>query len=206
MHSKSSSRNSFSTLRRFARQAQESRVQHRCELCSVALPAQHQHLLNLSSRVLVCTCQACAMLFSEQTEKYRPIPRQAYTLPTFQMSNAEWESLAIPISLAFLFYDSSTAKVTAMYPSPAGATESLLSLETWQELVQDNPVLAEMEPDVEALLVNRVQGAQEYFIAPIDKCYELVGLIRANWRGLSGGAEVWDQIGRFYTRLKEQSN
>jgi hypothetical protein len=127
-------------------------------------------------------------------------------LPEFRLAEARWDSLLIPVGMAFFFHSTPAGRVMAFYPSPAGATESLLSLETWQELVQDNPVLAEMEPDVEALLVNRVQGAQEYFIAPIDKCYELVGLIRANWRGLSGGTEVWDQIGKFYTKLKEQSN
>jgi hypothetical protein len=63
-----------------------------------------------------------------------------------------------------------------------------------------------MEPDTEALLVNRVKGEREYYIAPIDECYKLVGLIRSSWRGLSGGTEVWEEIGKFFAELKEKSN
>ena len=201
----SSRGNSFSTLRRFARQAQKSRAQHRCELCSVALPAQHQHLLDLSSRALVCGCQACTLLFSEQTEKYRPIPRQTFSLPGFQMSDGEWDSFAIPISLAFLYYDSSAKKMIAMYPSPAGATQSLLSLETWETLVMNNPILLEMIPDVQALLVNRIRGEANYYLVPIDECFRLVGLIRIHWRGLSGGSEVWQEIEQFFAALNKKA-
>ncbi len=46
----------------------------------------------------------------------------------------------------------------AYYPSPMGATESLLRLEAWKELEAANPVLATLEPDVEALLVDRRSG------------------------------------------------
>ena len=94
----------------------------------------------------------------------------------------------------------------ALYPSPAGPTESLLALDSWDEIVRDNPALREMEPDVEALLVNRVGGAGEYYIVPIDECYKLVGLIRAHWRGLSGGTEVWREIKGFYASLSERAD
>ena len=40
---------------------------------------------------------------------------------------------------------------------------------------------------------------------PIDECFKLVGLIRIHWRGLSGGTEVWEEIGRFFTSLNERS-
>ena len=108
----------------------------------------------------------------------------------------------LPINLAFFYHDSVQNRVLAMYPSPAGATESLLSLQAWCELEADNPALQKMEPDVEALLVNRIGATQEYFLVPIDECYRLVGLIRANWRGLSGGTEVWKEIKGFFDRLK----
>ena len=91
----------------------------------------------------------------------------------------------------------------AFYPSPAGATESLLPLSTWEELVAGNPVLSDMQPDVEALLVNPVKSP-EYYIAPIDICYELVGLIRVHWKGFSGGDEVWARLDEFFDRLKSQ--
>ena len=59
-------------------------------------------------------------------------------------------------------------RVMAFYPSPAGSTESMLSLDAWTELATDNPVLEEMHADVEALLVNRLAEPPEYYLAPID--------------------------------------
>ncbi len=75
--------------------------------------------------------------------------------------------------------------------------ESLLTFESWQEIAAENEILQKMESDVEALLVNRVGDKREYFIAPIDECYKLVGIIRSNWRGLSGGTEAWQKINDF---------
>ncbi len=96
-------------------------------------------------------------------------------------------------------------RVVAFYPSPMGPTESLLKLSAWEKLERCNAVLKGMERDVEALLVNRVRGAREHFLVPMDECYSLVGLIRMNWRGLSGGQEVWEEIGRFFEELRERS-
>ena len=78
----------------------------------------------------------------------------------------------------------------------------MLSLEGWEQLVADNPLLGRLEPDVEALLINRIGGARDHYIAPIDRCFELVGLIRISWRGLSGGQEVWDRIANFFAELR----
>ena len=118
------------------------------------------------------------------------------------MTDLEWEALMLPINLAFFYQDGAAEKVLAMYPSPAGATESLLSLESWTEIVSKNPKLQRMEPDVEALLVNRMGAVKEYFLVPIDECYRFVGLIRTHWRGLSGGNEVWKQMREFFSQLK----
>lgn len=127
------------------------------------------------------------------------------------MTDAQWDSLMIPIRLAFFFYSTPDNRVVALYPSPAGPTESLLGLESWNEIVGDNPALENMEPDVEALLVNRVgrdrgQAEPEYYLVPVDECYKLVGLIRAHWRGLSGGTEVWESIRQFFESLNKRSN
>jgi hypothetical protein len=89
--------------------------------------------------------------------------------------------------------------------------ESLLPLDAWNEIVEQNAALNHLRPDIEALLVNRVGHAHElccaeYYIAPIDECYRLVGLIRANWKGLSGGTEVWGEIGRFFTDLRSRAD
>jgi hypothetical protein len=137
--------------------------------------------------------------------RFKVIPREPRALPDFQMSDAEWENLALPISLAFFFYHTPQQKMVAMYPSPAGATESLLPLMAWDSLVRQNRALQTLEADVEALLINRVADKREHFIVPIDKCFELVGTIRLHWRGLSGGEEVWRAIDEFFARLKQST-
>jgi hypothetical protein len=126
-------------------------------------------------------------------------------LPDFQMSDAQWQNLAIPINLAFLFTSTSADRVMAVYPSPAGGTQSLPSLEAWSELMGFNPVLGELASDVEALLVNRADGAREYYRAPIDECYKLVGLVRSRWRGFTGGVDLWNDIAEYFASLKARS-
>ncbi len=65
-----------------------------------------------------------------------------------------------------------------------------------------NPVLKELEPDAEALIVNRMSDTPAYAIAPIDRCYMLVGLVKASWEGISGGAGVEQAIERYFDDLR----
>jgi hypothetical protein len=132
------------------------------------------------------------------------VPREGRSLENFQLTDAEWDALMIPIDMAFFFRSTPAGKVVAIYPGPAGATESLLSLGAWEKIVENNPELSSMEPDVEALLVNRISDERKYYIVPIDQCYKLVGLIRTRWQGFSGGSEVRQQINIFFAELKEQ--
>lgn len=118
------------------------------------------------------------------------------------MADQQWDALYIPVGMAFLFPSTGEKPVMAFYPGPAGATESLLDLAGWEALAQDNPVLRDLVPDVEALLINRIKQAREYFIVPIDSCYQLVGLIRSSWRGLSGGTEAQEAIAAFFEDLR----
>jgi hypothetical protein len=182
------------SLRRFL----PGRRVERCELCGVELAKQHGHLLDVKTRRLSCACEACRVLFEHRgAANYRRVGRDVRRLADFRMTDAEWESLRIPIGLAF--FVSIEGHMTAFYPGPAGPTESLLPLDAW------SPAMPAIEPDVEALLVNRIGPARDYFVVPIDRCYELAGLIRLHWRGLSGGEEVWREIGLFFDGLREAS-
>lgn len=175
-------------------------------MCALALGREHRHLLEVANRKITCSCDPCALRFTDVVGgRFKLIPRDARTLPDFRIEDGQWDDLAVPINLVFFFHDSVAGKLTALYPGPAGVTESLLRLNAWQTLVEQNPALGRLAPDVEALLVNRVGETREYFIAPIDLCFELVGLIRLHWRGLSGGNEVWGEIGEFFARLKARS-
>jgi hypothetical protein len=198
----------FATLRQFARKRAPV---ERCEMCSRELAPEHQHLVEPTTRKLICACEACAILFDGKSgTKYKRVPRRVQFLADFQLSDAQWDGLTVPIDMAFFFKSTPHGKVIALYPSPAGPTESLLSLETWDEVELANPILKTMEADVTALLVNRVghnrgSAAAEYYLVPIDECYKLVGLIRSYWRGLSGGTEVWREIGAFFTALRRRA-
>jgi hypothetical protein len=193
----------LASLRRFARPPD---VREHCELCSAELADEHAHLVELTTRRLCCACDACAILFSNQAAvRYRRVPRRNEFLPNFRLEDMQWESLNVPINLAFFLNSTSAGRVVAFYPSPGGAMESLPSPEAWQALVDTNPILRELEPDVEALLVNRLSPAAECYRAGIDKCYELVGLVRTHWRGFSGGDTVWQEIRRFFDALQEHA-
>ncbi len=191
---------SLSALRKFVRPREP---QERCDTCGAALKGEHAHNFDPVSRRIRCACSSCAVLY---VTVYKPIPRRVRALPDFQMSDSQWDDLVIPISLAFFTYSTPAQKVIALYPGPAGAAESLLRLDAWEDIRNANPELQGMQPDVEALLVNRVGEAHDYFLAPIDDCYKLVGLIRLHWRGLSGGAVVWGEIAHFFDELRRKED
>jgi uncharacterized protein DUF5947 len=187
--------------------AAEARVEH-CDLCGVGLPADHRHLLDRASGALNCACQACALLFEREGAGgggYALVPRRVLVLDDFRMTDEQWDDLMIPVNMAFICRGTQAGRAVAYYPGPMGATASQLSLDHWETLVAANPVLNEMAPDVEALLINRVREAREHYLVPIDACYELAGLIRTRWKGLGGGQEVWQAIEEFFTALRAKA-
>ena len=193
----------LASLRRFVR---PRAARERCELCDAELADDHSHLVEPSTRRLVCACEACSILFSGQGgARFRRVPRRVRFLPEFRLTDEAWAGLNLPIDLAFFVFSTPQDRVVALYPSPAGATEVTVTPEAWEELMADNPVLRDFEPGAEGLLVNRVGEASECYRVGIDECYRLVGLIRTHWRGLSGGAAVWGHIHGFFADLKERS-
>jgi hypothetical protein len=194
--------NPLDVLRRYAK-PRPAPAAEQCDFCSVPLGAQHRHLIECGTRKIICACDACALRFDNVVGKYKLIPRDTRRLTGFQMTDVQWESFSLPIQLAFFYRDSGANKVVALYPSPGGATESLLPVSSWESVVTCNPVLHGMQADVEALLVDRLNDARGYYLAPIDVCFELVGLIRLHWRGFSGGDKVWQEIANYFARLNE---
>jgi hypothetical protein len=197
-------------LRTLARQTtveHEARLE-RCELCGAPIEPEHRHLMDLRNRELMCTCRPCAILFDRReagADHYRLVGDRRLRIEDLELDDAMWEELRLPVDMAFFLHDGAAGRVRAFYPSPMGPTESQLELDAWQELETANPVLATLEPDVEALLVNRSLGARQHWIVPIDECYELVGLIRTTWRGFTGGSEVWQGIRQRFEELDRRS-
>jgi hypothetical protein len=174
-------------------------AEERCELCNAPIPAAHRHMLELSSRELVCACRPCSVLFDRDGAgggRYKLVPERRLRLDAFAIDDLAWEELRIPVDMAFFFYSSAAERVLAYYPGP---------LDAWRDIERENPILAELEPDVEALLVNRVGEQHGHWLVPLDDCYSLVGLIRTRWKGLAGGKQVWQVIERFFADLDHRS-
>ena len=183
----------------------------RCELCAAPLPATHRHLMDLRSRELLCACRACVVLFDDAGAgaagggHFRLVPDRRIALPDLVLDDVMWDELRLPVDIAFFFRSSAAERVQAFYPGPMGATESLLTFDAWAAIEDANPVLRTLVPDVEALLVDRARDRRRYWIAPIDDCFALVGLIRTHWRGVTGGSDVWEQIQAFFDALSRRS-
>ncbi len=197
-------------LRGLRERGERSDGEERCEMCATPIADFHGHVVNVESRSLLCTCRACTLLFTQQGAargRFRAVPERSVFVPDFQLSEARWEEFQIPVRIAFFFHNSALGRIAAFYPSPAGATESLLPLEEWRELEAENPILGGLEPDVEALLVwgPRERDGFDCLLAPIDTCYELTGIVRRTWRGFDGGEEAHAAIRGFFERVRARS-
>ncbi len=180
----------------------------RCEMCAESIGEWHGHVVNIESRALMCTCRPCALLFTQDGAaggRFKAVPERYRYAADVPLAEATWDSIGIPVAMAFFFTNSAMDQTVAFYPSPAGATESLLSLEAWKDLLAATPTMADLKPDVEALLVRKSQKGFECFAVPIDACYQLVGLVRMYWKGFDGGEEAWTAINEFFDGLRERS-
>jgi Family of unknown function (DUF5947) len=196
----------------------------KCELCATGIPAEHGHLADLDHASLLCACRACYLLFTKHEAvrgRFRAVPDRYVTDPDHPLSVAEWDELEIPVGLAFFLRSSRAGTVTGFYPSPAGATECRLDLAAWARLTAAHRLLADAEPDVEAVLITRASAAApgsaasagssvpatpvECFVVPIDACYELAGRMRLHWRGFDGGAEARQAIADFLDGVRSRA-
>jgi hypothetical protein len=173
----------LASLRRLARK----RPTERCDMCSSVVAGDHDHVVDLQSRALMCACRPCYLLFADSDAHlhYRAVPGRYQALESVP-------DLDVPVSLYFAFRNSVDECVVVCYPGPAGTTESTLLPAT---------DLPGVRPDVEAVLVHDDAA----YLVPIDACYELTGRLRTVWRGFDGGREAREEISRFFTRVRERS-
>ncbi len=194
----------------------------RCEMCHTVLDGRHGHLVDMDKRSLSCACRACYLLFTHEGAaggRYRAVPERVSHDPGRPLTDADWNELQIPVSMAFFFFNSALGRVVAGYPSPGGTTECELDLAAWDRLAAVYPLLGEMAPDVEAILVNRGSagpggrppqtspdnGVGEVFLIPIDECYSLVGKLRLLWQGFDGGTEAREALATFLAGLRRRA-
>ncbi|MFI6033565.1 DUF5947 family protein [Streptomyces sp. NPDC051315] len=202
----------MSRLRRVARQASRAGRQRdreeRCDLCAEPLPTgyPHRHVLQSATGTVSCACRACAVLFDHGATTaggYRLLPQERCRLEGCRIDDAAWAGLGVPVSLAFFTRSGEDGEVTAAYPSPLGALRATVAADSWREVEQCHPDLPVHVTDVQALLVHRSRGADEYWLVPLDDCYRLVAVVRAHWKGLDGGPEVWQRVEDFFRELTE---
>lgn len=190
-------------LGRLARPAPVAQTE-KCELCGQPLSDEHRHLLELNERRILCACEPCLAMKSG-LENYCPVSTRTLWLDDFVFPDELWSAFQLPVGLAFFMRSTGTNTVVALYPSPAGATECELHLESWDKLVEYNPILLDLEADAEALVVNRMVGAHQHAIVPIDECYRLVGLIKSTWQGISGGSAIEDAVPKFFDYVRDKA-
>ncbi len=184
----------------------------RCEMCAESIADEHQHVVNVAARQLMCVCRACYLLFTDSDAelRYRAVPDRYLSFPDFALDRRAWEALQIPVGVAFFFTNSDLGRTVAFYPGPAGATESELDLKVWDAIGGADSRAALLADDVEALLVrvpdaDAVQNGEmprpQTYLVPIDACYEFVGRLRMVWRGFDGGQQAREFIDDFFARV-----
>ncbi|GFG96915.1 DUF5947 family protein [Mycobacterium timonense] len=182
----------------------------RCEMCADRIAEEHQHVVNVADRQLMCACRACYLLFTDSHAelRYRAVPDRYLSFPDFALHRLVWEALQIPVGVAFFFTNSALGNTVAFYPGPAGATESELDMDVWDTIRGADRRVDLLADDVEALLVRVPDGPEdgelpqpESYLVPIDACYEFVGRLRMLWRGFDGGQQAREFIDGFFDRL-----
>jgi hypothetical protein len=183
----------------------------RCEMCSESIADEHQHVVNVAGRQLMCVCRACYLLFTDRNAdlRYRAVPDRYLAFEDFALDRRAWEALQIPVGVAFFFTNSALGRTVAFYPGPAGACESELDLDAWNTIRGADSRVSLLADDVEALLVRVPEndGADgefaqpQSYLVPIDACYEFVGRLRMLWRGFDGGQEARQFIDSFFSQI-----
>jgi len=198
----------FASLQRLLRKPPPAAPGERCDYCAVPLAAEHGHLIDMQGRRIMCSCRPCYLVFEPRGAaqgRYKAVPTRYAELTDFALDDAGWDRLQIPIGLAFFFFNSAEDRTIALYPGPAGATESQLDLAAWTDITAENVLLGSLEPDVEAVVLLRRDDTTRCFIVPIDAAYKLVGIIRTSWKGFDGGTDAWGKIDTYFAELQERS-
>ncbi|MFJ4681975.1 DUF5947 family protein [Streptomyces sp. NPDC088789] len=181
----------------------------RCGLCATPVAdSGHRHLVDTEQRSLMCACPSCFLLMEQPGAgggRFRPVPDRWLTDPAHHLDDSTWDRLRIPVGVAFFFRNAPLDRLVALYPSPAGATESELDPETWNAVLGRSALARLLRDDVEALLLRRTGDGCRCYLVPIDACYELVGRMRMLWQGFDGGAEARAALDAFFARTEDRA-
>ena len=170
-----------------------------CDLCGTSMPEDHRHLLELEERRIVCVCESCWALRSGEAQ-YCPPARGSSCSTTSTCPTSCGRGCASRSA-----WPSSFARTTASWRStraPPARPSPSSELEAWDELVGRNGVVGDIERDSEALVVDKLNDGIQAAIVPTDEAYRMVGLVKANWQGISGGQGVPAAVAGFFDELR----
>ena len=193
----------YRSLRQFVR----SRPRPSAASCAaIGLAAEHSHLVEPASRQLVCSCDACSILFSGQQSRAISTGSQRRRvlagLPTDRCPMGRSTSTDQP----GLFHDKHAGRPRARLLPESGRGHRIApGARGLARLGGGEPDPRPTRAGCRSTPGQSDEQGSRVLPRPIDECYKLVGLIRANWRGLSGGSGSLGGSGQFFTRLKKRS-
>lgn len=194
------------SLRPYAASPRSIGTEIRCELCTLPLGDSHDHIVELGTRGALCACHACAFLFTsnETIFRYRTVPRRVLRDRDLALSATAWTELGIPVGLAFCVRQVDPPRTLVCYPGPAGIVDAELEPDVWDAISAATVLAGQLVPEVEALLIHGERGSPTLacYLVPITAAYELVALLRATWRGFTGGDEAMREIAAFFAGLE----
>src|SRR4051794_23094533 len=84
-------------LRRIATARPAAAAGERCEMCGEPIADPHQHVVDIHSRAIMCTCRPCYLLFTDSSAhlRYRSVPERCLFFPDFELGPGQWDELEI---------------------------------------------------------------------------------------------------------------
>ena len=78
-------------------------------MCAEPIGDEHSHVANIGDRRLMCTCRGCYLLFTSRARAgcgCAPSRPSTAVVDDFAFTQEQWDDLAIPVDLVFLFRQS----------------------------------------------------------------------------------------------------
>ena len=193
----------FEVLRRFAKARAPV---ERCDLCGLEIGPDHDHLIDPAERRLVCACGACAVLFSAQAgTKFKRVPQDVTR--TRRADDQRLRS-GRRSGCRSIWRSSTTARRRDGW-WPATPVRRARRSPCWSSRpgrkssasIPSSPACSPTSRRCWSTACAAARTRTACFLVPIDQCFRLVGIIRMQWKGFTGGTAVWEEIDGFFAEL-----
>ena len=181
----------------------------RCEMCSAPVADEHQHVVDVQSRSADVHLPAllpavhrpagrrCATARSPTATCPSPASGSTRRTGTTCRSPSGWRSCS---ATARRSGSSRSTRARPARPSPSSP------LDAWERVVAANPGARHRAARRRGAAGPRGEPGDgrgvHCHVVPIDACYELVGRMRATWRGFDGGQEARAALDEFFDEVE----